>query len=86
IIEVVERPAEDFYDEPADLMVANIHHAVIRDLLERRMFRKKERIIISGLMRSQAREIKTQLMGPCFRLLREWDHDMTWFTFLAEIR
>jgi len=86
IIEVVERPAEDFYDEPADLMVANIHHVVIRDLLERRMFRKKDRIIISGLMRSQAREIKTQLMGPCFRLLREWDHDMTWFTFLAEIR
>ena len=85
IIEVVERPAEDFYDEPADLMVANIHHAVIRDLLERRMFRKKDRIIISGLMRSQAREIKTQLEGPCFRLLREWDHDMTWFTFLAEI-
>ncbi len=85
IIEVVDRRAEDFYDEPADLMVANIHHAVISDLLERRAFLKQDRIIISGLMRSQAREIKTHLMGSHFKLIREWDHDMTWFTFLAEI-
>jgi ribosomal protein L11 methyltransferase len=85
IIEVVEKPAEDFYDEPADLMVANIHHAVIRDLLEKRVFRKRDRVIISGLMRSQAREVKTQLVSGHFRLLREWEHDMTWFTFLAEI-
>jgi ribosomal protein L11 methyltransferase len=85
IIEVVEKPAEGLFDEPADLVVANIHHAVISDLLERRVFRKNERVIISGLMRSQAREIKTQLVSSHFRLLREWDHDMTWFTFLAEI-
>ncbi len=85
IIETVERPAEDFYDEPADLVVANIHHAVISDLLDRRVFGKKDRVIISGLMRSQAREVKTQLVNRRFRILREWDHDMTWFTFLAEI-
>ena len=85
IIEVVERPAEDFYDQPAELMVANIHHAVIRNLLEMRVFRKKDRIILSGLMRSQARDVKAELVRPRFRLLREWDHDMTWFTFLAEI-
>lgn len=85
IVEVVKGPAEDFFDEPADLVVANIHHAVIRDLLDRRVFRNKDRVIISGLMRSQAREVKTQLMNSRFRILREWDHDMTWFTFLAEI-
>jgi len=85
IIDVVERPAEDLFDEPADLVVANIHHAVISDLLKRRVFRKKDRVILSGLMRSQAREVKMQLVSNHFRLLREWDHDMTWFTFLAEI-
>jgi ribosomal protein L11 methyltransferase len=85
IIDVVERPAEDFYREPADLIVANIHHAVISDLLEKRVFRKNDRIIISGLMRSQAREVKTYLVNSRFRILREWDHDMTWFTFLSEI-
>jgi ribosomal protein L11 methyltransferase len=85
IIDAVEKPAEDFYDEPADLVVANIHHAVISDLMKRRVFRKKDRVILSGLMRSQAREVKTQLVSNHFRLLREWDHEMTWFTFLAEI-
>jgi len=85
IIELIEGPAEDFFDKRADLVVANIHHAVIRDLLDRRVFRKKDRVIISGLMRSQAREVKTQLVSRHFRILREWDHDMTWFTFLAEI-
>jgi ribosomal protein L11 methyltransferase len=84
-IEVVEGSAESFIEEPADLMVANIHHAVIRDLLEKRVFRKNDRVIISGLMRSQAREVKVQLVHSHFRLLREWDYDMTWFTFLAEI-
>ncbi|MBW1796898.1 MAG: 50S ribosomal protein L11 methyltransferase, partial [Deltaproteobacteria bacterium] len=85
IIDVVEGPAEDFFDEPADLVVANIHHAVIRDLLERRVFRKKDRVIISGLMRSQARDVRAQLEKCQLEILREWDHDMTWFTFLAEI-
>ncbi len=65
--------------------MANIHHAVISDLLERRVFRRKDRVIISGLMRSQGQEVKTKLVNSRFRILREWDHDMTWFTFLAEI-
>lgn len=36
-------------------------------------------------MRSQCREIKEQLERRRFKLLREWDHDTTWFTILAEI-
>ena len=84
-VQVVEGRAEDFMDEPADLIVANIHYDVIRRLLDRRAFLDKDRVIISGLMRTQSREIKTQLERRGFKLLHEWDHEMTWFTMLAEI-
>jgi hypothetical protein len=70
--------------QSADLVVANIHHAVIERLLDSGVFRDAERFIISGLMRSQYRDVKSRLEMNRFRLLREWDHDMTWFTCLAE--
>jgi ribosomal protein L11 methyltransferase len=84
IIRVVEDPAEMYTNEPADLVVANIPHAVIQSLLDRRVFREKERLILSGLMRTQYREVNTQLEGSRFRIIHEWDHGMTWFTILAE--
>jgi ribosomal protein L11 methyltransferase len=84
IIRMVDGPAEDYVDEPADLVVANIHHAVIERLLDSGVFRDAERFIISGLMRSQYRDVKSRLEMNRFRFLREWDHDMTWFTCLAE--
>ena len=83
IIRTVKGTAEDFVDEPSDLVVANIHHEVIERLLDRGGFRDAERFIISGLMRSQFRDVKTRLEKNRFRILREWDHDMTWFTLLA---
>lgn len=86
LIRVVEGPAEDFIHEPADLVVANIHHEVIQGLLDSGGFRRTERCIISGLMRSQFRDVKARLQRWQFQILREWDHDMTWFTCLAEKR
>jgi len=85
VIRVIEGEAGDFVDEPVDLMVANIHHEVVKSLLEKSSFKKKIKLIISGLMRSQCREVKKQLERRDFKLLREWDHDTTWFTILAEI-
>jgi ribosomal protein L11 methyltransferase len=84
IIRVVEGPAEDFVNEAADLVIANIHKEIIGRLLQKEGFRKKDRLIISGLMRSQYREIKARLGSYDFKIVHEWDHDMTWFTMLAE--
>lgn len=85
VIHVIEGKAGDFVDEPMDLMVANIHHEVVKSLLEKSSFKKRIKLIISGLMRSQYREIKEQLERRGFKPLREWDHDTTWFTILAEV-
>lgn len=84
IIRMVDGPAEEFVHESADLVVANIHHAVIERLLDSGAFQGAERFIISGLLRSQFRDIKARLEGAHFRILREWEQDMTWFTLLAK--
>ncbi len=83
-IRMVDGPAEDFVHEPADLVVANIHHTVIERLLDSGVFRDAERFIISGLLRSQFRDVRSGLEMNHFRILCEWEHDMTWFTLLAE--
>jgi len=85
VISVIEGEAGDFVDEPVDLIIANIHHEVVRSLLEKGSFKEKTKLIISGLMRSQCREVKKQLERRDFKLLREWDHDTTWFTILTEV-
>ncbi len=84
-IQVAKGPAVSFFNEVADLVVANIHYDVIQELLIRRKFRNRDRLIISGLMRSQARAVMAQLDRFHINVIREWDHDMTWFTVLTEI-
>jgi ribosomal protein L11 methyltransferase len=82
IIQVVKGRAEDFLEQDADLVVANIHHKVVADLLKEKAFRKNKRFILSGLMRSQAREIKAEMNKYGMFLLKEWDYEMTWYTML----
>jgi ribosomal protein L11 methyltransferase len=81
---VKEGKAEDFTDEPADLVVANMHYEVVKQLLTSGCFCDKRWCIISGMMRSQAREIKGELERGGVEVIREWDHEMTWFTFLGK--
>ncbi len=85
-ITVVEGKAEDFMHEPRDLMVANIHYEVIQRLLTSGCLRNKTWCIVSGMMRSEARDFRAKLEGCGLELVREWDHEMTWFTFLAKRR
>ena len=84
VIGVIEGKAENFADEHADLVVANIHYKVITRLLEKRAFPGKAWVVISGLMRSQAREIKERLEIYNLRLIHQWDDQMTWYTMLLK--
>ena len=84
VIRVLEAPAENMIDEPADLIIANMHYEVISSFLEKRSFQKKERMIISGLMRSQYRDLKMLVKKYSLRLVHEWEHNITWFTVLVE--
>ena len=83
-VNAVEGKAADFSDEKAGLLAANIQHDVIGDFLEEYTPVDPQTLIISGQMRSQSRDLKMQLKRLGYHTLKEWDHDMTWFTVLAE--
>jgi len=83
VVEVLEGRAEDFAEKPADLVVANIHYEVLKDLVEREKFRERPWLIISGLMRSQGKDIKGTLERHGLTIVREWDGEGTWTTMLV---
>jgi ribosomal protein L11 methyltransferase len=82
-IQVVEGDVLAFADEPRDLVMANIHHELMTMLVEEEGFRSKGWLILSGLMRSQVRDIKGRLEKHSLRIIREWDHEGTWYTLLV---
>ena len=83
VIKVVEGDVLAFAEEPADLVMANIHHGVMVKLINKEGFRSKGWLILSGLMRSQARDIKSRLEEHRLEMIREWDHEGTWYTLLV---
>jgi ribosomal protein L11 methyltransferase len=82
-VRAVHGKAEEFAEEVVDLVVANIHHEVVSDFLRGNGNQKPRSLIISGQMRSQSRDLKMQLKRLGYHTVREWDHDMTWYTILA---
>ncbi len=84
-IEVKEGLAENFIDHPSDLLIANIHYDIILKLINGEGFLKKKYFILSGLMRSQARDIRLQLSNYPIEILYEWGNDMIWYTILGRV-
>jgi ribosomal protein L11 methyltransferase len=83
VIRVVKGNVEEFVEERADLMIANIHYGVMGKLIHMDGFREKDWFILSGLMRSNLREIKDKIEKYHLQLIREWDHEATWYTLLV---
>jgi ribosomal protein L11 methyltransferase len=83
-IKVIQADAEDYACEPADLVVANIHYEVIAKLLVEKALLEKNWLVISGLMRSNVPEVKSRLEAFPVKIIREWGHDMTWYTLLVK--
>jgi ribosomal protein L11 methyltransferase len=81
-ITVIEGDALDFVDKSADLVIANIHNAVIKRLFRMKDFQDKNWYLISGLMRRQIRDLKTQVSEYGLEVVQEWDYEMTWYTLL----
>lgn len=83
-IRVEEGLAEEYLQQKADLLFANLHFAVVRELIEQPAFFEKKWAVLSGLLRSEYAEIKRGLDRPGFSLLEEWETDNTWFTLLGQ--
>jgi ribosomal protein L11 methyltransferase len=82
----IQGKAEDFVQRPADLLIANIHYDVLQRLITAQNLVGKRWFVLSGLLRSQAREMERRLAQLPVNLLRRWECEGTWFTFMGVVR
>ena len=83
-IAVVQGNAEAFIDCPADLLIANIHYDVMQKLICAKGFSIQKRFILSGLLRSEAKQVRIELERLPAKILKSWTHKGIWHTFYGE--
>jgi ribosomal protein L11 methyltransferase len=81
---IVQGRAEDFIDSPSDLVIANIHYDVMKHLIASPGFFNNKWFILSGLLRSQARDLLYELSQTRVRIVKKWERDGIWHTFLGK--
>ncbi|UCF91705.1 MAG: 50S ribosomal protein L11 methyltransferase [Desulfobacterales bacterium] len=82
---VVQGRAEDFIGCPADLIIANIHYEVMQRLINFGGLRGGKNFILSGLMRSQAKDVLARLAQYPVKILKTWTCDGIWYTFCGKM-
>ncbi|MBI9075724.1 MAG: 50S ribosomal protein L11 methyltransferase [Desulfatibacillum sp.] len=82
-IQAVRGSALDYLLEPADLVVANIHYAVMKDMVSNPSFLRGKQFILSGLLRSEIRDIKEKIIRLGAAVHKEWEQENTWFTIMG---
>ena len=82
-IEVKEGRAENFAELKADLALANIHWDVLKRLMEKEGFRRNPWIVLSGLMRTNARDLQSEMVRYGLKTVKTWEDEATWYTMLV---
>jgi ribosomal protein L11 methyltransferase len=80
---VVQGRAEEHIACPADLLAANIHGEVMLKIVDSPEFRRKRRFILSGLMRSDAKEVRRRLSLQGIHVAEQWVREGIWHTYYA---
>lgn len=80
----VQGRAETLVAAEADLLVANLHHEVMMAVIAAAGFRRVRWFVLSGLLRSQAREVAESLARLSVRLVDQRTEDGVWFTLIAQ--
>jgi len=81
-VEVRMGKAEDFIQEEADLVCANIHLQVIESLLKKRAFFEKRWLILSGILGKGAEEIERRLRRPTAKIVQRIQ-EKNWLTLVG---
>lgn len=82
---VIQGRAEEFVDRPADLVIANIHYDVMKDLVNAGAFSSPKWFILSGLLKSQARDIEHMLNKLPLTVLDKLEYDNIWHTLIGRV-
>jgi ribosomal protein L11 methyltransferase len=72
----------DYLHEPADLVLANIYYALLREVLEQERFFDKPWYILSGLVGAEVDKILTQIRQLPLEVVQVRDENL-WFAILA---
>ncbi len=81
-IEVRQGKAEDFIDEEADLVCANLHLRVIESLLRKEACFKKRWFVLSGLFHRDGQEIENWLERKAVTILQRLE-EKNWMTLIG---
>ncbi len=81
-IEVRMGKAEDFIEEEADLICANIHFQVIESLLKKRAFFKKRWFILSGVFAKDGEEIERRVIPKSVEIVQRLQ-EKNWLTLVG---
>jgi ribosomal protein L11 methyltransferase len=77
--------AENSIDSKTDLITANIHYDVMRQLIDSPGFLTKKWFILSGLLRTEARRVEAQLSYHSAVIMDKIVRDGVWHTFFGSI-
>lgn len=80
---VINGKAEEHTDVATDLLVANIHYDVMKDLVRTEGFLKQKWFVLSGLLGSETEKISSFLSTQPVHILKRWNHDNIWNTILG---
>lgn len=84
-VSIVCGSAQDFLEPAADLVIANIHYDVMRRLVVHPGFLTKKWFILSGLLRTEAGLIESELARLPVALMETWVRDGVWHTLLGRV-
>ena len=80
---VVNGRAEEHLSTETDLLVANIHYDVMKELVKEEGFYKQKWFILSGLLTSEAEKILAYLRDQPVLILKRWGEGEIWHTILG---
>ncbi len=85
-IVVVNGRAEQFTGKPTDLLVANIHYEVMKELIRTDGFLRQKWFILSGLLHSEEKKVSDYLATLPVVIVKRWNEDNIWHTILGITR
>ena len=79
----IQARAEDFISIPADLVIANIHYDIMKEILKDKKFLDNKYFILSGLLKSETEKIFSELRKKPVEIIDHSCPDGIWNTIFG---
>ncbi len=79
----INSQAQLFTDIASDLLVANIHYDIMKEIIRAEGFLKQKWFVLSGLLASEMGKVDQHLATLPVHILQRWTQNGTWHTLLG---